>query len=155
LLADRQSNEEWNVQLDAETLGRLRRAIVKVGRLLNEAATAEGFTPAQASVLNIVSSRGPLSMSELAIIEGMNPTMLSRVVGRLSDQGLVVRAPGADQRTAVVESTAAGQERSELIRTRRAERVASLMEGLDDGVAASVVEAIPALEALAARADEA
>lgn len=143
------------MQLDAETLGRLRRAIVKVGRLLNEAATAEGFTLAQASVLNIVSARGSVSMSQLVALEGMNPTMLSRVITKLAAQGLVVRVQGADdQRTAVIESTAAGRERSERIRTRWAERVASLMEGLDDGVAASVVEAIPALEALAARADQ-
>lgn len=143
------------MQLDAETVGRLRRAIVKIGRLLNEAATSEGFSPAQASVLNIVSSRGSVTMSQLVAIEGMNPTMLSRVIAKLAEQGLVTRAQGAnDQRTAVVESTAAGRERSERIRARRAERVASLMEGLDDGVAALVVDAIPALEALAARADD-
>ncbi|MFP5022140.1 MarR family winged helix-turn-helix transcriptional regulator [Pseudonocardia phyllosphaerae] len=142
------------MELDAETLGRLRRAISKIGRLLNEAATAEGFSPAQASVLNIVSARGTVSLSQLTALEGMNPSMVSRIVGKLTDQGLVVRSQGCDdQRTAVVESTPAGRERSERIRTRRAERVAELMEDLGDGVAGALVEALPALEALAARAD--
>ncbi|MBK1787354.1 MarR family winged helix-turn-helix transcriptional regulator [Prauserella cavernicola] len=143
------------MELDAETLARLRRAIARVGRLLNEAATAEGFTPAQASVLNIVSARGSVSMTQLVALEGMNPTMLSRIIAKLAGQGLVTRAQGTgDQRTAVVESTPAGREHSDRIRSRRAERVASLMEDLDDGVAASVIEALPALEALAERANQ-
>lgn len=142
------------MELDAETLARLRRAIAKIGRLLNEAATAEGFTPAQASVLNIVSARGSVSVSQLAVLEGMNPTMVSRIVAKLAGQELVSRVQGVDdQRTAVVESTPAGRECSERIRGRRATRVAAIMEGLDDGVAASLVDALPALEALAARAD--
>jgi hypothetical protein len=58
-------------------------------RIPRARATAEcrldrgGASPAHAFVLAIVVNRGPLGLAELIEIEGLNPTMLSRVVGRL------------------------------------------------------------------------
>ena len=56
----------------------------------------EGLTPSQASVLGIVTNRGPLGLTELTEIEGLNPTMLSRVVGKLDSFGLIQRLRDPD-----------------------------------------------------------
>ena len=45
---------------------------------------------------------GPIGMSELAREEDLNPTMLSRVVARLADEGLLERTPHPDDGRAVV-----------------------------------------------------
>ena len=138
------------MRLDPETVARFRRAIARISRLLNEAATAEGLTPTQASVLGIVQTRRTIGVGELAEIEALNPTMVSRMIGKLDTEGYLRRTQGAaDQRTASVEITALGEETIERVRSRRAEMVSALLESLDDGVAESVVSALPALEALA------
>src|ERR1700688_2308026 len=96
--------------MDEEGVIRLRRAILRLPRQLNAASGGEGLTPTQASVLGIVTHRGPLGLTELTEIEGLNPTMLSRVVGKLDSFGLIrrLRDP-ADFRAARVEVTPAGR----------------------------------------------
>ena len=69
--------------MDNDTVIRLRRVVLKLARQLNAASREEGLTPTQASVLGIATVRGPLSLAELTELEGINPTMLSRVVGAL------------------------------------------------------------------------
>ena len=77
--------------MDTDTVIRLRRVVLKLARQLNAASREEGLTPTQASVLGITSVRGPLSLAELTELEGINPTMLSRVIGKLDEYGLIKR----------------------------------------------------------------
>ena len=79
--------------MDADGVTRLRGVIARLARQLNASSTSEGLTPSQASVLGLVVFRGPLSLGELADLEGLNPTMLSRVVGRLQELELIRRIP--------------------------------------------------------------
>ena len=51
---------------DTETLSKLRGVISKLARELNATATDEGLTPTQASVLGLITFRGPLGLTELA-----------------------------------------------------------------------------------------
>jgi DNA-binding MarR family transcriptional regulator len=107
--------------MDADGVTRLRGIIARLARQLNASSTREGLTPSQASVLALVVHRGPLSLAELADLEGLNPTMLSRVVGRLLELELVRRIPDpADLRSASVVSTPAGQEIDCLVKAQRA-----------------------------------
>jgi DNA-binding MarR family transcriptional regulator len=93
-----------------ETSDRLRVVIARLARRLRSTASAGSLTPTQVSVLFTVVRRGPLALSELAEIESLNPTMLSRVVGALADAGLLVRsADAADRRAAQVSASAAGR----------------------------------------------
>ena len=69
--------------MDDEGAIRLRRVIIKVARQLNASSTGAGLTPSQASVLGLIVARGPMSLADLGELEGLNPTMLSRVIGRL------------------------------------------------------------------------
>ncbi len=95
---------------DTETLSKLRGVISKLARELNATATGEGLTPTQASVLGLIAFRGPLGLTELAQLEGLNPTMLSRVVGKLTELGLIQRDPNPDDLRAIqVEATDAGR----------------------------------------------
>jgi hypothetical protein len=81
--------ESW---FDDETSARLRRVIMRLARLLNDSASAEGLTPTQASVL-AVAAHGPGGLAKVAEVEGINPTMLSRVVTKLDGDGLIRRMP--------------------------------------------------------------
>jgi hypothetical protein len=77
--------------MDSDAVIRLRRVVLKLARQLNAASREEGLTPTQASVLGIATVRGPLSLAELTELEGINPTMLSRVIGKLDEYGLINR----------------------------------------------------------------
>jgi len=136
--------------VDAENVTRLRRVIGRLARLLNAAPVSENLTPTQASVLGIVAYRGPIGMAEVADIEGLNPTMLSRVVAKLVDDGLARRLPNpADQRAVQIEATAAGHDVHLRIIKSRTETVARILDGLSPDVTDALLDALPALEALA------
>ncbi len=136
--------------MDAENVTRLRRVIGRLARLLNAAPVSENLTPSQASVLGLVAHRGPIGMTELADIEGLNPTMLSRVVAKLVDDGLATRLPNpADQRAVQLEATDAGHDVHLRIIKSRTETVARILDGLSPDVTDALHDALPALEALA------
>src|SRR5262249_32373273 len=82
--------------MDNDTVIRLRRVVLKLARQLNAASREEGLTPTQASVLGITTVRGPISLAELTELEGINPTMLSRVIGKLDEYGLIKRLRDPD-----------------------------------------------------------
>ena len=107
-------------QVDQDMATRLRRVVSKLARELNAESTNAGLPPSQASVLGQIVARGPLAVGELSRLEGLNPTMLSRVIGKLDDAGLIRRKPNPeDLRSVWVESTAAGTRLSGRIRDRR------------------------------------
>jgi DNA-binding MarR family transcriptional regulator len=136
--------------MDADGVTRLRGVIGRLARQLNASSTAEGLTPSQASVLGLVVFRGPLSLSELADLEGLNPTMLSRVVGRLQELELIRRIPDpADLRSASVTSTEAGQEIDRRVKAQRAAVVSECVDQLSAQEQEALSAALPALEALA------
>jgi DNA-binding MarR family transcriptional regulator len=136
--------------LDAETLSRIRIVLAKTARELNSTATGEGLTPTQASVLGLVYSRGPLGVSELIELEGLNPTMLSRILSRLSHLQLVRRYPDPDDLRAVtIEATAEGRRLAQRLRSRRTQALGDCLERLPEATVVSIIAALPGLEALA------
>jgi DNA-binding MarR family transcriptional regulator len=136
--------------MDADRVTRLRGVIGRMARQLNSSSTGEGLTPSQASVLGIIAFRGPISLSELADIEGLNPTMLSRVVGRLLELNLIQRIPDpADLRSASVVATDAGREVDGRVKAQRAAVVSECVDELTDEQEQALADALPALEALA------
>ena len=135
--------------MDADNVIRLRRMVLGLARRLNAASVGEGLTPAQASVLAVVVNRGPLGLAELSEIEGLNPTMLSRVVGKLDSFGLVRRRRDPDDyRAARVEVTPDGEEAWRLISAERTEIISECVVSLPAEQEAALVAALPALESL-------
>ncbi|HJY55100.1 MAG TPA: MarR family transcriptional regulator [Streptosporangiaceae bacterium] len=136
--------------MEEETVIRLRRVVLRLARQLNAASVGEGLTPTQASVLGIVTNRGPLGLTELTEIEGLNPTMLSRVVGKLDSFGLIRRLRDPDDfRAARVEVTSEGRQAYQRIAAERAAILSERVAGLPPEQAAALVAALPALENLA------
>jgi DNA-binding MarR family transcriptional regulator len=136
--------------MDDEGAIRLRRVIIKAARQLNASSTGEGLTPSQASALGLIVARGPMSLPDLGELEGINPTMLSRVIGRLVDMRLIDRNPDpADLRSVSVVSTEAGARVDQKIKARRAAAVSQCLELLPAADVAALTKALPALENLA------
>lgn len=136
--------------VESETIARLRAAIARIARQLNASATAEGLTPTQASVLGLISARGPLGLAELAGLEGLNPTMLSRVVGKLTELELIRRHQDpADLRAVRVEATPKGRRLQTRIRTQRTRAVAECLDRLSEESTRRLLAALPAMEELA------
>ena len=136
--------------MDDDGVIRLRRVISKLARQLNASATGAGLTPSQASVLGLIAVRGPLSLGELADLEGLNPTMLSRVVSKLQAMGLIDRIPDpADLRSASVAATAEGARMDQEVKAQRAAAVSRCMAVLTPEHESALTAALPALEELA------
>lgn len=136
--------------MDLDVSARLRGVVMRLSRQLNASATHEGLTPSQASALGLINHRGPLKLSDLAAIEGLNPSMVSRIVGRLDELGLISRRQDPqDLRAAVVEITEPGRQASARIRGERGKVLSACFEQLSPGDQEAVVTALPALEMLA------
>ncbi len=101
-------------------------------------------------MLATTARNGPVGLSWLAREEGMNPTMLSRVVWRLEDAGLLARRPDPrDRRAALVDATPAGRRLHERIRAERTDALSQLIEHLGPAERDALDAALPVLEQLA------
>ena len=136
--------------MDTELVTRLRAVIPRLARVLNDTSTGEDLTPTQYSVLALVRGRGPLGLTELTELEGLNPTMLSRVVKALDERGLIRRMqnPG-DLRAARVEVTPEGAKVHDEVRAQRTRVLSDCLNGLPPDTTAMLLTAVPDLEALA------
>ena len=134
----------------ADAAARLRSAVNRISRRLRPTRAGAGFTPTQVLVLETVAKRGPIRLSDLAAVEGMNPTMLSRVARKLEEPGLIRRHPDpVDGRAALLEATTSGRRLCERIRTERTDQLSLEFDALDDDERRLVVGALPVLERLA------
>jgi DNA-binding MarR family transcriptional regulator len=135
---------------DDEDVTRLRIAFGRISRFLDRQSRGDRFTRTETSVLATVSRRGPVRLSELADIEGLNPTMLSRMVGKLEDAGLMRRrSDPADGRAFLVELTETGAAEQHRLRTERSELLSARLSAMPDERATELLAALPALESLA------
>jgi DNA-binding MarR family transcriptional regulator len=136
--------------MDTELVDRLRAVIPRLARVLNDTSTGADLTPTQYSVLALVHVRGPLGLTELTELEGLNPTMLSRVVKALDERGLIRRRPDpGDLRAAHVEVTPEGATVHDQVRAQRTQVLSDCLHGLPPDTAAMLLKAVPDLEALA------
>ncbi len=136
---------------DVDT-ARLRQLIGRLSRRLRPtgAAVAAGLTPTRTSVLLHVARAGRIRLSELSDSEAINPTMLSRVIADLAEQGLLERVSDPeDRRAALVEATTAGRRLAESIRAERTDALNLALDKLDEQERAQIEGALPALERLA------
>jgi DNA-binding MarR family transcriptional regulator len=141
--------------LDADAADRLRAVIGKLSRRLRPTVAGSALTPSEISVLFTVVRRGPLGLSELAEIEAMNPTMVSRVTLQLVELGLIRReARPDDRRAATVSATAAGRRMRERVHVERSRALGEYVGGLEVSQQEALLAALPALEELAERIGE-
>jgi DNA-binding MarR family transcriptional regulator len=138
--------------IDTDTAARLRAVIGKLSRRLRPTAAGKAaeLTPTKISVLMDVVRRGPLRLSQVAEAEGLNPTMLSRIVATLVERGLLERTSDeADRRAAWVKATAAGRRLAERMQRERTEALNRALDDLDSEHRRHILDALGALEGLA------
>jgi len=139
------------LDFDADSVARLRAALARISRMIDREVSAGEMTRTQLSVLGSIARRGPLGVSELAAIEGLNPTMLSRILAKLEDADLVARAADdADRRVVRVEVTATGERLHRQLGAERVRLLTERLQLLQTDSAAQILAALPALEEFAA-----
>ena len=138
--------------LDVDTASRLRVAIGRLSRGLRTTAAGSeaGLTPTRISVLLSVDRHGPIRIADLAELESLNPTMLSRAISKLVEYAALERvSDDRDRRAAWVNVTDAGHRLAERMRRERTDAVNEALGGLDADDRRLLEGALPALEGLA------
>lgn len=135
-------------ELDQAT--RLRIAVARISRRLQRATADAPLTTSEIAVLSTAARVGPVGLGRLAAIEGINPTMLSRVVRTLEQSGLLERQEDPDDRRAAhVAITPEGHRLVERVRTEKSDALSRALDRLDDVQRGAIIDVLPALEALA------
>jgi DNA-binding MarR family transcriptional regulator len=131
---------------------RLRIAVARLSRRLRPTEAAGSLTATEVDVLVAAERRGPIRLSDLASFAGLNPTMLSRLIPKLEEAGLIRRlGVEGDRRVCRVEATAKGRRLLERIRTERNDALSKRLEQLGPAEREAVLVALPVLEELAER----
>ena len=108
----------------------MRRAIGRLNRRLRQTRAGAQLSPSQYEVLATIVGRGPLRHADLAVMEGLNPTMLSRIIGKLEATGLVARlADAGDGRVVHVAATKRGRDLVARIRSERSDALERRPQG--------------------------
>jgi DNA-binding MarR family transcriptional regulator len=132
-----------------EEATRLRLAVGRLHRRIRIDGGGVSLPPLQLSALSTVALHGPLRLSELARREAVTAPTMSRVLGALDDQGLVVRAADPqDARGVLITLSPAGRVRLDEIVTHRTALVARRLGRLDAAQRQVIRAALPAIEAL-------
>ncbi|MGC2191170.1 MAG: MarR family transcriptional regulator [Candidatus Dormiibacterota bacterium] len=127
----------------------LRILIGRLSRRLRQTQAGAGLTPTQLSVLASVVHHGPLGLAQLSQREGINPTMLSRMVAKLTGADLVTRkADPLDGRAALLLATERGRRLQRRIQAERNDVLSKRFQELPAAQRQLLTQAIPALEAL-------
>jgi DNA-binding MarR family transcriptional regulator len=129
---------------------RLRAAVLKLSRRLRTIEVGSSLTPAEFSALATIVRSGQIRPSVLAQAEGLNPTMLSRMLARMTSTGVVTRGVDPrDRRAVVLRPTPEGRRTHQGLRDARARLLEAALEQLPAASRQAVLEALPGLEALA------
>ncbi|MFN2490211.1 MAG: MarR family transcriptional regulator [Actinomycetota bacterium] len=133
---------------DGAVAARLRLAVMRLARRLRRQATTDA-TPSMLSALSTLEHSGPLTLGDLAAIEGVRPPSMTRIVARLEEDALVARvADRDDRRVARVSLTPAGGHLIRQNRTRKDAYLARRLGALDARDRALLARAIPVIERL-------
>ena len=137
-------------QLDAaEMAAHLRLSATRLARRLRQESGA-GLTSSQLSALAVIEHHGPLTLGAVAEHEGVAPPSITRVVGRLEADGLVVRHTDPDDRR-VARVTVSGRGAALLAESRRRKTawLTSRIAGLDPDGRRRLAAALDVLDELA------
>lgn len=134
----------------ARALQGLARTLARFGR---ERARAGDVTPQQAEALQLLSERGALSTSTLALLLGIDPSTASRNLAGLERAGFIIRRKGADDgRQTDVRLTPRGKRTAESVSTEWTHAYVALLERLPRTERQRVTEALEVLARLLADA---
>ena len=137
-------------EMPDEIASRMRTVIGRMSRGLRRTHAGTELSPSQYDVLATIGFRGPIRLSDLAASETINPTLLSRIVGKLEERELVCREQDTDdRRVAHVSPTEKGLELHARIRGERTSALSVALDSLSEDELDALVKALPVLESLA------
>jgi DNA-binding MarR family transcriptional regulator len=143
---------DWVLDSDTSAVidvTRLRVALARLSRRLRRHELA-GLTPTQLAALATVEQSGPIRLGDLAAIEGIAPSTLTRLISALEDSGYVQRcADPTDARASTLAVTAEGREMLDRIRTETTLVLARSLGELTSAQRSALAAALPVLEQLA------
>jgi DNA-binding MarR family transcriptional regulator len=126
-------------------------AVLTASRLLiavsatSIASVDESITVPQFRLLVVLHSRGPMKLSDLADILGVNPSTATRMVDRLVSAGLVDRQVNpTSRREVVLDLTEAGDETVTLVTQQRRRQIARIVARMPEGRRTQLIEGMDA-----------
>ncbi|MCO5992684.1 MarR family winged helix-turn-helix transcriptional regulator [Actinoallomurus rhizosphaericola] len=134
---------------DPRTLAEhINRGLRDLVLMLRRASLGQPITTQQMAVLGSLEA-GPRRMSDLAAEHGVRLPTMTRQIGRLLRDGLVVRGRNADDaRVVTVELTPTGAERLLRARERRIDHLTERLMALSEDEREAIEAALPALAKL-------
>jgi len=133
---------------DVELPARLRLAITRMARRLRQEAGTD-LGPSQAAALATIERHGPLAPSELADRERIKRPTATRILGRLTELGLIDRIPDpTDRRCAIVSASPEGRALLRRLRQRKTAYLAMRLRELSAEEVAALERAADVLERL-------
>jgi len=128
---------------------RLRPVLLKLNRHLRREIHSLGVTGGQASLLFTIQGRPGIGVRELAALERMSAPGLSKYVGRLEAEGLIVREPSDEDRRRVgLRVSPEGERVLRSVKSRRTAWLAARLRGLSEEELEAVDAAIEPLQEL-------
>jgi len=128
---------------------RLRPILLKLNRHLRREIHSLGVTGGQASLLFTIQGRPGIGVRELAALERMSAPGMSKYVGRLEAEGLIVREPSDEDRRRVgLRVSPEGERVLRSVKSRRTAWLAARLRGLSAEELQAVDAAIEPLQEL-------
>ncbi len=135
----------------ADVAARLRLSATRLARQLRQ-QSGSGLTPTQLSALAAIHRDGPLTMGSLAEEERVAPPTITKVIGKLEEQGLVAKEIDlGDRRVCRVATTPAGEALLDESRQRKDAWLTTRLTGLDVRQRKRLAAALDALDLLTAK----
>lgn len=129
----RQERREDPEQDAAELAAELRRVLLVSSRILRSHTASDDISASQYSVLAFLQRAGESTPGAIASFEHVSPPVMTRILGRLEEAGLVLRdAHPGDGRQVRVTLTAQGQGAVDRGRRERDEWLRSRIGAADD-----------------------
>jgi DNA-binding MarR family transcriptional regulator len=134
---------------DLGLAGALRDAVGRLGRRMRAERLATDLSLGQLAALRTLERHGPMTPSELAAHEKVQPPSMTRIVARLEEIGYLTRTPDpTDRRQVVVAASPAGRTLLVDDRRRRDAWIAQRLRSLTPEEIAALSAAVPVLEKL-------
>jgi DNA-binding MarR family transcriptional regulator len=140
---------ETKLTQNSTSAARLRLTLVRLARTLRREGETR-LTASQVSALATIEELGPLRISTLATHESMDPSVATRVVAGLENQGLLHRRDDPDdKRASLVDLSEFGRAALSALWRERTVRLNLRFERLTASERRAIESALPALEKLA------
>lgn len=134
---------------EAALAGALRDAIGRLGRRMRAERRGTDLSLGQWAALRTLESHGPMTPSELAAHEKVQPPSMTKILARLEEHGYVTRTPDPDDRRQVmVTASRAGRALLTDDRRRKDRWISQRLHTLDPTDRAALAAALPVLEKL-------